>query len=262
MGGSVGTAGGSRQTQGQQHSSKSFKYKLGSLLCCTVLSSRVVVVGGTVVVVCLSFFFPFLSVLGFLVALGSLFFFLSFFFFLPSSGALLTLPNKPGKRRKTGEERGFYITRISIHAQVVVFPKISQHKPNQPPNWIQNEPSSAVIIIFFKWWRSTFSQQVNIFPIPIWCQIVNRWFLLRTEVKTPSLCNSDSYFCCISIISSLQSQNSVMPGKIQTARCISVVAWGPSVFPSEVVWSSEALHGKHFSFFPLVVLHQPQLSFL
>lgn len=87
-----------------------------NLAHCSVLSSRVVVVGGRVVVVCLSFFFPFLSVLGFLVALGSLFFFLSFFFFLPSSGALLTLPNKPGRRRNRGEERGFYITRIRIHA--------------------------------------------------------------------------------------------------------------------------------------------------
>lgn len=69
----------------------------------SAVSSPVVVGGRVVVVFCLSFFFPFLSVLGFLVALGSfgsLFFFLSFFF-LPSSGALLTLPKKPGKKRKT-----------------------------------------------------------------------------------------------------------------------------------------------------------------
>lgn len=79
------------------HSSPS--YSSTNLAHCYVLSSPVVVGGRVVVVVvCLSFFFPFLSVLGFLVALGSLgsFFFLSFFFFLPSSGALFTLPEIPG----------------------------------------------------------------------------------------------------------------------------------------------------------------------
>lgn len=63
----------------------------------------VVVVGGRVVVIFLSFFFPFLSVLGFLVAFGSfgsLVFFLSFFFFFASSGALFTLPKTTGKMRK------------------------------------------------------------------------------------------------------------------------------------------------------------------
>lgn len=67
-----------------------------------------VVVGGRVVVIFLPFFFPFLSVLGFLVALGSfgsLFFFLSFFFFLPSSGALLTLLENPGKNEKGRQEK-------------------------------------------------------------------------------------------------------------------------------------------------------------
>lgn len=76
---------------------------------CVQLSSHVVVGGRVVVVVvggrvvvfaCLSFFFPFLSLLGFLVApgfFGSLLFFLSFFFFLSSSGALLTLPKTAGK---------------------------------------------------------------------------------------------------------------------------------------------------------------------
>lgn len=63
-----------------------------------------VVVGNKVVVVFLSFFFPFLSVLGFLVVFGlfgSFCFFLSFFFFLSSFGALFTLPTLPGKIRKT-----------------------------------------------------------------------------------------------------------------------------------------------------------------
>lgn len=62
----------------------------------------VVVVGNTVVVVSLSFFFPFLSALGFLVAfgaLGSFCFFLSFFFFLSSFAALFILPTTPGKVR-------------------------------------------------------------------------------------------------------------------------------------------------------------------
>lgn len=95
-------ARGSTKTQGQQHSLLSFKYK-HCLLVYSVMSSRVVVGGRVVVVVFLSFFFPFLSALGFLVALGSfgsLFFFLSFFF-LPSSGALFTLPRKPGKTRRS-----------------------------------------------------------------------------------------------------------------------------------------------------------------
>lgn len=80
----------------------------------SILFSLVVVGGKVVVVVFLSFFFPFLSVFGFLVALGSfgsLFFFLSFFFFLSSSGALLTRPKisgKKGKKRSGRErERGF-----------------------------------------------------------------------------------------------------------------------------------------------------------
>lgn len=67
----------------------------------------VVVVGNKVVVVSLSFFFPFLSVLGFLVVfgpLGSFCFFLSFFFFLSSFAALFTLPTTPGKVRKHHRE--------------------------------------------------------------------------------------------------------------------------------------------------------------
>lgn len=64
----------------------------------------VVVVVDKVVVVCLSFFFPLLSVLDFLVAFGlfgSFCFFLSFFFFLSSFCALLTLPTLTKKMRKT-----------------------------------------------------------------------------------------------------------------------------------------------------------------
>lgn len=76
----------------------------------SILFSLVVVGGKVVVVVFLSFFFPFLSVFGFLVALGSfgsLFFFLSFFFFLSSSGALLTRPKISGKKggKRSGRER-------------------------------------------------------------------------------------------------------------------------------------------------------------
>lgn len=69
----------------------------------------VVVVGGRVVVVC--FFLDFLSLLGFLVALGSfgsLFFFLSFFFFFSSFGALLTLPRSPGHRRREKSGKKFF----------------------------------------------------------------------------------------------------------------------------------------------------------
>lgn len=83
---------------------------VGGGVVVVVVGGGVVVGGRVVVVVCLSFFFPFLSLLGFLVALGffgSLFFFLSFFFFLSSSGALLTLPKTPGKTRKTRDERAF-----------------------------------------------------------------------------------------------------------------------------------------------------------
>lgn len=71
--------------------SKWFMYKRESCLF------SLVVVGGRVVVFGLSFFFPFLSVLGFLVAFGSFgsLFFLSFFFFLPSSGTRLTLLQTP-----------------------------------------------------------------------------------------------------------------------------------------------------------------------
>lgn len=87
------------------------------LLSRVVVGGRVVVVvvGGRVVVVCLSFFLPFLSLLGFLVALGSfgsLFFFLSFFFFFSSLGALLTLPSSPDHRRQTSGKKFSKIRRL------------------------------------------------------------------------------------------------------------------------------------------------------
>lgn len=106
VGGSVGITRGNRDTKCQQVFSPSF-------LSARVFSSHVVVggrvvvavvvVGNKVVVVCLSFFFPFLSLLGFLVGfgpLGSFCFFLSFFFFFSSFTSLFTLPTTPGKVRK------------------------------------------------------------------------------------------------------------------------------------------------------------------
>lgn len=91
----------------------------------TTVPSLRVVVGGSVVVVCLSFFLPFLSVLGFLVALGcfgSLFFFLSFFFFLSSSGALLTLPKNPGETiRRFREVLPILVNFWSTHIQALIF---------------------------------------------------------------------------------------------------------------------------------------------